>query len=171
MKLVKSTMKLGKNNERQSIVSLEMDEKYQARCLKEGEKAMIDNLIQKAKQGLKDYIKQLESVDIKADSIEVELYFQSVLYRDLVDLHRKHNADDATIAGYVRAFNDLVEYQLNLHHFKKELDIILTRPRTEQERKLPILEKSMLNWIASNEQATKDIEVLELIKRLEKAMK
>lgn len=128
---------------------------------------MIQELIQQAKEGFETYIQQMESVD----AAEIESYFESVLYRELVDLYRKHNADDATIAGYVRAFNDLVEYQLNLHHFKKELDIILTRPRTEQERKLPILEKSMLNWIASNEQATKDIEVLELIKRLEKAMK
>lgn len=167
MKLVKSTMKLGKNNERQSIVSLEMDEKYQARCLKEGEKAMIDNLIQKAKQGLKDYIEQLESVDIKADSIEVELYFQSVLYRDLVDLHRKHNADDATIAGYVRAFNDLVDYQLNLHHFIKELKIIQTRPRNEQERKLPLLKQSVAKWITSNVCAAKDPDVIELLKQIE----
>lgn len=128
---------------------------------------MIQELIQQAKEGFKTYIQQMESVD----AAEIESYFESVLYRELVDLYRKHNADDATIAGYVRAFNDFADYQLNLHYFKKELAIISTRPCNEQKRKLPLLKQSITKWIASNEQATKDIEVLELIKRLEKAMK
>lgn len=127
---------------------------------------MIQELIQQAKEGFKTYIQQMESVD----AAEIESYFESVLYRELVDLYRKHNADDATIAGYVRAFNDLVEYQLNLHHFKKELDIILTRPREEQERKLPNLEQAFAQWLADNQQAQNDAEVLELVSKFNRAM-
>lgn len=131
---------------------------------------MIQTLINKAKEGLKDYIRQLESDYNQVDVNDIECYFESILYRDLVDLHRKHSADDVTIAGYVRAFNDLVEYQLNLHYFQKELDIILSRPRNEQERKLSILERSVMSWLTNNDHAAEDVEVIELLRKLEEAI-
>lgn len=126
---------------------------------------MIQELIQQAKEGFKTYIQQMESVD----AAEIESYFESVLYRELVDLYRKHNADDATIAGYVRAFNDFADYQLNLHYFKKELAIISTRPCNEQKRKLPNLEQSITKWLANNKHVSNDVEMLELLSKVVKA--
>lgn len=128
---------------------------------------MIQTLIDQARESFQDYVQQLRSINEYVTEIEIESFFEGIQYRDLVDLYRKHNADDATIAGYVRAFNDLVEYQLNLYHFQEELNILLERPLQEQKRKLPILKNSIMAWIESNPSTLNDSEVIDLLHRLE----
>lgn len=47
--------------------------------------------------------------DVKTDRMEIEEYFANVMYADLVELHRIHNASDFEIASYIRDMNDLVQ--------------------------------------------------------------
>lgn len=54
-----------------------------------------------------------EHEDVKVAHEDIEEYFASVMYGDLVDLHRKQAASDSDIANYVRLTNELVQSLLN----------------------------------------------------------
>lgn len=51
--------------------------------------------------------------DVKTDQMDIEEYFASVMYGDLVDLHRRFNSTDEEIALYVRGMNELIQEILN----------------------------------------------------------
>lgn len=76
------------------------------------------------------YEREHEAVTVEQEDIEE--YFASVMYGDLVELHRRHDASDSDIANYVRLTNELVQSFLNELHLEKYKEWFRTIKESEE---------------------------------------
>lgn len=102
----------------------------------------VKQLVSKAFEAFKQWSKEREQDGYATTGDDIESYFSSYMYGELVDLQWDHKADNETLGAYVRAMNEMVEsllkrYELDQHGEAFQNIMQLDEPlRTQQLSKL-----------------------------------